>query len=92
MADAATARPSWLTAVWLRRAGVAVASHPSLWPTAVAQTFRLASPGWWRRAPHLPLPDPDYLRFRLQTQYGTADRAPEPDDLLTYLHWVRETT
>ncbi|MEY2457389.1 MAG: hypothetical protein QOK06_2483, partial [Acidimicrobiaceae bacterium] len=39
--------------------------------------------------PFLPLPDREYLRFRLQTQYGDPDRVPEPADLVTYLHWCR---
>ena len=68
----------------------AVAAHPSLWGTAVAQLFRLASPGWWRRRPFLPLPDPAYVRFRLETVYG----GDAPDrfralDLIAYLHWCR---
>ena len=53
------------------------------------QVFVLASRGWWRRAPFLPLPDPDYLRFRLQTQYGDPEHRPEPQDLVTYLEWCR---
>jgi hypothetical protein len=68
---------------------VAVARRPDLWSTAVTQAFRLASPGWWRRAPFLPVPDPGYLRFRLETQYG-SDRAPEPVDVVTYLTWCRQ--
>jgi len=66
-----------------------VARHPSLWGTALVQAFRLAPRGWWRRRPFLPLPDPAYLRFRLQTAYGDPDREPEPHDLVTYLHWCR---
>ena len=54
------------------------------------QLFRLAAPGWWRRPPFLPLPDPDYLRFRLQTAYGDDRRAPDPADVITYLHWCRQ--
>ncbi|MEO6628613.1 MAG: hypothetical protein ABIP03_08590 [Aquihabitans sp.] len=65
--------------------------RPRLWGTAVSQTFRLARPGWWRRAPFLPLPDADYLRFRLETQYG-SDRSPEPGDVITYLHWCHQYT
>ena len=76
---------------WARAAVAAVARHPSLWATGVRQAFVLAEPGWWRRRPHLPLPAPDYLRFRLQTAYGgTGDRAPDPEDLVTYLRWVRD--
>ena len=73
---------------WWRDAALAVARHPSLWGVALAQALTLAAPGWWRRAPFLPLPDPDYLRFRLETQYG-SDREPEPGDVVTYLHWCR---
>ncbi len=73
----------------VRRAAPVVARRPDLWLTAVAQAFRLAPRGWWRRKPFLPLPDEGYLRFRLQTQYGDPDRPPEPHDLLTYLEWCR---
>ena len=71
------------------RAGLAVAVHPGLWATAVRQVWLLAEPGWWRRAPHLPVPDPAYLRFRLQTAYGDPDREPAPADIVTYLHWCK---
>jgi hypothetical protein len=74
---------------WWVGAAAALARHPTLWPVAVAQVGRLARPGWWRRRPFLPVPDPDYLRFRLQTAYGT-DRDPEPEDVVTYLHWCRQ--
>ena len=51
----------------------------------------LAGPGWWRRAPFLPLPAPEYLRFRIETAYGGAgDQEPRPADLLTYLRWCRD--
>jgi hypothetical protein len=25
----------------------------------------------------------------MQTAYGDPDRAPDPDDVVTYLHWCR---
>jgi hypothetical protein len=75
---------------WLWAAVRAVAWHPGLWPTAGRQALVLAAPGWWRRRPFLPLPAPDYLRFRMQTAYGgEGDRPPDPDDLVTYLRWCR---
>ncbi|MCU1353806.1 MAG: hypothetical protein JWM05_3015 [Acidimicrobiales bacterium] len=73
---------------WAAAAAAAVLRHPSLWATGVVQVGRLAAPGWWRHRPFLPLPDADYLRFRLQTAYGD-DRDPEPGDVVTYLHWCR---
>ena len=47
-----------------------------LWATALRQGVRMCPPGWWRRPPFLPLPDREYLRFRLETQYGSGG----PDD------------
>ena len=67
-----------------------VARHPHLWGTALRQARLLARPGWWRRPPFLPVPDPDYLRFRLLTAYGGDGTAvPEPADLVAYLTWCR---
>lgn len=65
-----------------------VLRRPDLWPTAVGQALRLARPGWWRRPPFLPLPDRDYVRFRLQTAYGSEGK-PAGDDLVAYLAWCR---
>jgi hypothetical protein len=74
---------------WLVRAGLALAAHPRLWGTAVRQVLRLAPAGWWRRSPYLPLPDRQYLHFRLVTAYGGQGGAPRPGDVVTYLHWCR---
>jgi hypothetical protein len=70
-----------------RRSAAKLLARPTLWPTALRQGLRVARRGWWRRPPFLPLPDREYLRFRLETQYG--DTAPDPDDLVTYLEWCR---
>jgi hypothetical protein len=72
---------------WARAAG-SLLREPSLWGTAVTQAGRVARPGWWRRAPFLPVPDPHYVRFRLETQYGRTG-VPEPYDLVVYLRWCR---
>lgn len=68
---------------------LAVVGHPSLWSTALVQLRRMAPSGWWYRPPFLPLPDPELLRFRLQTQYGDAGHVLDADDVLTWLHWCR---
>ena len=73
------------------RAALAVVVRPSLWGIAIVQLFRLARPGWWRQAPFLPRPDREYLRFRLETQYGDPDHAAEPADIVAYLRWCRTT-
>ena len=78
-----------MSAGWFRGAFLAVAARPGLWPVALVQLFRLARPGWWRRWPPVPRPDPSYLRFRLQTAYGDPNRPPDPADVVTYLEWCR---
>jgi hypothetical protein len=78
-----------LSPAWAVRAAAAVARHPSLWATAAVQVARLARPGWWRRRPFLPVPDPAWLRFRLQTAYGDPAREPEPEDVVSWLRWCR---
>lgn len=74
---------------WWPRAFWSVLRRPSLWAVAVGQLLRLARPGWWRRAPFLPLPDPAYLAFRLETQYGSAPEV-DPEDVVAYLRWCRD--
>ena len=70
-------------------AALAVFRRPDLWLTGLRQLGRLAAPGWWRRPPFLPLPDPAYLRFRMVTAYGGDGGQPRPEDVVTYLHWCR---
>jgi hypothetical protein len=85
---AGPARRTGVRAGWLR-AALAVATRPSLWWVAVRQLMRIARTRWWRRAPFLPLPDPDYLRFRLETAYG-EQVGPRPADVVSYLRWCRD--
>ena len=70
-------------------AAAALARRPGLWATAVRQLVALAPTGWWRRPPFVPVPDREYLRFRLQTYYGDPDREPEAADALAWLEWCR---
>ena len=67
----------------------AVLRRPSLWRTAARQVRRTTPSGWWRRAPFLPVPSREYLRFRLVTQYGDVGHPIEPADVVTYLAWCR---
>lgn len=71
----------------IARVGAAVARRPRLWPVAVRQLRRTAPVGWWKRPPFLPVPNGDYLRFRLVTQYGSADHRVVPADVVSYLEW-----
>jgi hypothetical protein len=45
---------------------------------------------WWTRRPYLPLPTHEYVKFRLETQYGGISPQPTLPDVLKYLQWVRQ--
>jgi hypothetical protein len=71
------------------RCSVLIVAHPRLWVTACRQ-YRSGLPRrWWARRPFLPIPPSDYVRFRLQTQYGTADHRIDAADVLNYLSWCK---
>lgn len=72
----------------------AVATRPDLWSTAARAALSLAPRGWWRRRPFLPLPAPDWMRFRMVTAYGGSAEAAagelRSEDLVTWLEWRRD--
>jgi hypothetical protein len=47
--------------------------------------------GWWTRAPFLPVPDRDYLRWRMYTAYGEEGAVPPAEDVIAFARWRRET-
>jgi hypothetical protein len=85
------AHPSEVGAGTLMSAALAVMARPRLWGTAAAVLVRMAPPGWWRRPPHLPVPDPRLWAFRMVTAYGAADAPPRRSDVVAYLEWCRTT-
>jgi hypothetical protein len=46
---------------------------------------------WYRRAPFLPLPPADYMRWRMFTAYGDERAVPPLDDVVRFARWRRET-
>ena len=52
--------------------------------------WRFRARNWWRRPPFLPLPDGEYLRWRMHTAYGDHDAVPPADDVVRYARWSRE--
>jgi hypothetical protein len=54
---------------------------------AMAWAFRRRL--WWRRPPFLPIPDPEYLRWRLHTAYGDERDFPPVNDVVRFARWRR---
>ena len=46
---------------------------------------------WWARPPFLPVPDREYLRWRMLTAYADEAAVPPPDDVIRFARWRRET-
>ena len=55
----------------------------------LAWSFRARD--WYRRAPFLPLPPADYLRWRMYTAYGDERVVPPVEDVVRFARWRRET-
>jgi len=45
---------------------------------------------WLRRPPFLPLPDRDYLRWRMYTAYGDEAAVPPVEDVIRFARWRRK--
>ena len=45
---------------------------------------------WYREPPFLPLPPPEYLRWRMLTAYGDEDAVPSADDVVRVARWRRD--
>ncbi len=55
----------------------------------LAWSFRARD--WYRRAPFLPVPPADYLRWRMFTAYGDERAVPPLEDVVRFARWRRET-
>jgi hypothetical protein len=45
---------------------------------------------WYRQPPFLPLPDSDYMRWRMYTAYGDENAVPPLDDVVRFARWRRD--
>jgi hypothetical protein len=80
---------SW-SALTLRLAGRAVV-NPRLAVDLVRTAWAFRRRSWWRMPPWLPLPDREYLRWRMYTAYGDENAVPPLRDVIGFARWRRET-
>lgn len=78
-----------MTALYTKMMRLA-ARRPLLIPGMIGAAWAFRRRAWWRRPPFLPLPSTRYLRWRMETAYGDADRVPSDDELSRYLRWASE--
>lgn len=57
---------------------------------AISFYFVICKLGWWKRFPFLPIPSIIYIRWRLDTAYGTGNRPSMKvmfNDICKFLLW-----
>ena len=84
-----TYRGSWLGLTVRLAARALLRPRLALDLLATAWAFRRRR--WWARPPFLPLPDREYLRWRMYTAYADEDAIPPADDVVRFATWRRET-
>lgn len=67
----------------------AVLRRPRLWGEALRALFAMAPRAWWSQGVRLPVPDPEYVRWRRATAYGSAQSRPAGRDVVDFLEWRR---
>jgi hypothetical protein len=79
---------SWrtLSLALLGRAAV----NPRVALDLVSLAWSMRRRGWLRAPPFLPLPPPEYVRWRMHTAYGDEAAVPSVRDVLRMARWRRE--
>jgi hypothetical protein len=66
------------------------AVNPRIAADLLSLAWSMRRRGWLRRPPFLPLPPPEYLRWRMYTAYGDEAAVPPAADVLRFARWRRE--
>jgi hypothetical protein len=79
-------RSSWL------RLSLALAArgigNPRTAAALLGVAWRFRRRGWLTRFPFLPVPDRDYVRWRMLTAYGDENAIPPVADVVRYARWA----
>lgn len=62
--------------------------HPAIARDLLVVGWRFRRNRWWARAPFLPLPARNYVRWRMYTAYGDYEAVPPLDDVVRYARWA----
>jgi hypothetical protein len=62
--------------------------NPAVGISLVRVGWRFRRRDWYKRIPFLPLPDGEYVRWRMHTAYGRDDAVPPANDVIRYARWA----
>jgi len=63
--------------------------HPLLAADLARVCWRFRPRDWYRRFPFLPIPERNYIAWRMHTAYGNHDAVPPAEDIERYARWTR---
>lgn len=81
-------QPGWASLAL--RLGARAAFRPRLALDLIRLVWAFRRRGWYRRAPFLPLPPTEYIRWRMHTAYGDEHAVPPAADIERFARWRRE--
>ncbi|MEO5589301.1 MAG: hypothetical protein ABIS03_06925 [Gemmatimonadaceae bacterium] len=64
--------------------------RPRLAISLIKVAWRFRRRGWHQRFPFLPLPDAQYVKWRMHTAYGDHHAVPGPDEVERYATWATD--
>lgn len=57
-------------------------------PDLVGMAWAFRARDWYRRAPFIPFPPEEYMRWRMDTAYGNPDAVPPPEEFERFVVWA----
>jgi hypothetical protein len=85
--DAETAKRATWIGLSLRLAARGI-RHPATAVALFGVAWRFRRRRWFRRFPFLPIPDREYVRWRMLTAYGDSNVVPPAEDVVRYARWA----
>jgi hypothetical protein len=73
------------------RLSIRAALNPRLAVDLLRTAWAFRRRRWWVKPPFLPVPDREYLRWRMYTAYGDENAVPPLADVVGFARWRRET-
>lgn len=72
------------------RLALRAALHPRTAADLLSLAWSMRRRRWYSVPPFLPLPPPEYVRWRMYTAYGDESAVPPLEDVLRLARWRRE--